>query len=217
MPVTVFLADDHGIVRDGLKALLQTRGTFRVVGEAGNGRAAVRETLRLHPEVVVMDIAMPELNGLEATEQIRAACPDTQVVILSVHGTCQHIARALQAGARGYLLKKSASDELVEAIRAVHAGRRYLSREVSEVLVDDYLQKASAAPGADPLSMLSDRERQILQLVAEGKSAAEIARTLYLAPTTVHTYQGRAMKKLGLHSRVALVRFAIEQGLTPAG
>jgi len=135
MPTTVFIADDHAIIRDGLRALLEANGTARVVGTADNGRRAVRQVCTLRPDVVVLDIAMPELNGLDAAEQIREACPDTQVVILSVHGTCQHIARALRAGARGYLLKKSASTEVADAIRAVHAGHRYLSRDVSEICV----------------------------------------------------------------------------------
>ena len=215
MPVTVFLADDHAIVRDGLRSLLEARGAFQIVGEAADGRDAVRQVRKLRPDVVVMDIAMPELNGLEAAVQIRAACPDTQVMILSIHGTCQHIARALQAGALGYLLKKSAGEELARAIRSVRNGRRYLSREVSEALVDDYLARSEGASSSDPLSALSDREREVLQLVAEGKSTTVIARTLSLAPTTVHTYRGRLLKKLGLHDHTALVKFAIDQGLTP--
>lgn len=217
MPVTVFLADDHAIVRDGLRSLLQAHGAFTIAGEAGNGRDAVRQVRALHPEVVVMDVAMPDLNGLEATAQILEACPDTRILILSMHGTCQHIARALQSGALGYLLKKSAGEELVQAIRTVHAGRRYLSREVSEALVDDYLSRSPEQASADPLNALSDRERHVLQLVAEGRTTTSIARTLCLAPTTVHTYRGRLMKKLGLHDHTALVKFAIEHGLTPGG
>jgi DNA-binding NarL/FixJ family response regulator len=192
---TVVLADDHAVVRDGLRVLLQAQSDIEVVGDAANGREAMRLTQRLHPDVVVMDIAMPELNGIEATLQIHDVSPATQVLILSMHSTTEHIFRALQAGARGYLLKDSAGAEVVDAVRAVHAGRRYLSQKIASTVIDDYISERQRA---SPLDSLSRRERQILQLVAEGKSSAEAAALLFLSPKTVDTYRSRMMQKLGI-------------------
>jgi len=215
MPIHVFLADDHAVVRDGLRFLLEAQGDIKVIGDAANGRDAVRQVQQLRPEVVLMDIAMPELNGIEATRQIREACPTTQVVILSMHATSEHIFRALQAGARGYLLKESAGQEVVDAVRAVYAGRRYLSQRIAETVIDDYLRQYPTAEGASPLERLTPREREILQLVAEGKSSAEIAVLLYLSPKTAETYRSRLMRKLGVRDLPSLVKFAIQHGLTP--
>jgi RNA polymerase sigma factor (sigma-70 family) len=212
--IKVFLADDHGVVRDGLRLVLEAQGDMTVVGEAAHGRQAVRDVQRVQPDVVLMDIAMPELNGLEATQRIRDACPATQVVILSVHATTEHIFRALQAGAKGYLLKESAGQEVVEAIRAVHAGRRYVSRQIAESVIDDYAARRTAAEVKSPLEQLSPREREILQLVVEGKSSAEIADLLFLSPKTVDTYRSRLMQKLGIGDVPGLVKFAIQHGLT---
>ena len=208
---TVVLADDHTVVRDGLRVLLEAQSDISVVGDAGNGREAVRLALQLHPDVVVMDIAMPELNGIEATQQIHDASPSTQVLILSMHSTTEHIFRALQAGARGYLLKDSAGTEVVDAVRAVHAGRRYLSQKIASTVLDDYISERSRA---SPLDSLSPRERQILQLVAEGKSSAEAAAMLFLSPKTVDTYRSRMMQKLGIGDLPSLVKFAIQHGVT---
>ena len=137
--ITVFLADDHGVVRDGLRVLLEAQEDMCVVGDAANGREAMKRVLQLHPDVVVMDIAMPELNGIEATLHIHETCPETEVLILSMHSSTEHIFRALQAGARGYLLKDSAGTEVVEAVRAAHAGRRYLSHKIAATVIDDYI------------------------------------------------------------------------------
>ncbi|HET7546699.1 MAG TPA: response regulator transcription factor [Usitatibacter sp.] len=212
MTIRVLLVDDHAIVRDGLRFLLEAHGDFEVVGGAANGRDAVRAARELQPDVVIMDLAMPELNGTEATQQIHDACPATQVLVLSMHSTAEHIYRAFQAGAQGYLLKESAGPELLAAVRTVHAGRRYLSQKIAETMVDDYIRERHAA---SPLDSLSARERQILQSIAEGKSSAETARALSLSPKTVETYRSRMMKKLGLDDFAALVRFAIQHGLTP--
>jgi DNA-binding NarL/FixJ family response regulator len=214
MPIKVFLADDHAVVRDGLRYILEAQGDAVVIGDAANGRAAVQQTQQLHPDVVVMDIAMPELNGVEATQQIRETCPASQVIILSMHSTAEHISRALQAGARGYLLKESVGREVVEAVRAVHAGRRYLSQEIAERVIDDYVQQRQVAPREDPLARLSAREREILQLVAEGKSSAKIAEILHLSPKSVNTYRSRLMRKLGVSDVAGLVRFALQRGVT---
>jgi DNA-binding NarL/FixJ family response regulator len=205
------LADDHAVVRDGLRVLLEAQPDLEVVGAAANGRQAVRLVHELHPDVVVMDIAMPELNGIEATQQIHDASPSTQVLILSMHSTTEHIFRALQAGARGYLLKDSAGAEVVDAVRVVNAGRRYLSQKIAATVVDDYISERHRA---SPLDSLSPRERQILQLVAEGKSSAEAAAMLFLSPKTVDTYRSRMMQKLDVNDLPGLVKFAIQHGVT---
>jgi len=207
--ITVILADDHPVVRDGLCFLLDAQKDIKVVGTADNGYEAVELATKNCPDVAVMDIAMPLLNGIEATQQIRTVCPHTQVMILSIHFTSVHIQRALQAGAMGYLLKESAGEEVVEAIRTVYEGKRYLSRKIAESVVDDYVRHS----GGDVLEGLSPRERQVLQLIAEGKTSAEAAKLLYLSVKTVETYRSRFMQKLGLKDMTALVKFAIQHGI----
>jgi DNA-binding NarL/FixJ family response regulator len=214
LSITVFLADDHAVVRDGLRVLLEAQHDIKVIGDAANGRDAVRQVTKLCPDVVIVDIAMPELNGIEATCQIRQLCPATQVVILSVHSTTEHIFRALQAGARGYLLKESAGAEVVKAVLAVHAGRRYLSQKISDKVIDDFVRQRELAQAQSPLARLSPREREVLQLVVEGKSSTEIADTLSLSPKTIETYRSRLMHKLGISDLPSLVKFAIQHGLT---
>jgi DNA-binding NarL/FixJ family response regulator len=213
--ITVFLADDHAVVRDGLHVLLEAQGHITVVGDAANGRDAVRRVTRLRPDVAIMDVAMPELNGIEATCQIRELCPDTQVIILSVHSTTEHIFRALQAGARGYLLKESAGAEVVKAVLAVSAGRRYLSGKISDRVVDEFVRQRELTRNQSPLARLSPREREVLQLVVEGKSSAEIATILSLSPKTVDTYRSRLMHKLDIKDLPNLVKFAVQHGITP--
>jgi DNA-binding NarL/FixJ family response regulator len=215
MSIKLFLADDHAVVRDGLKFLLEAQQDIEVVGDADNGRDAVRLVAQLHPDIVILDIAMPGLNGIEAAGQIREACPSTQVIMLSMHSTSEHVFRALQAGARGYLLKESAGVEVVNAIRAVLAGRRYLSQKISDQVIDDYVSRRETVGAESPLARLSAREREVLQLVVEGKSSADIAETLFLSPKTVETYRSRLMKKLGISDLPSLVKFAIQHGLTP--
>jgi len=215
MSITVFLADDHAVVRDGLRALLEAQHDIQVLGDAANGRDAVRRVAELRPDVVIMDIAMPELNGIEATQQILDLCPSTQVIILSIFSTAEHIFRALEAGARGYLLKESAGIEVVKAVRAVHARRRYLSQKISDTAIEDYLHQRKSVKVKSPLARLSPREREILQLVVEGKSSAEIADSLPLSIKTVESYRSRLMKKLGIHNLPGLTKFAIQHGLTP--
>lgn len=215
MAIRVFLADDHAIVRDGLRLLLEARGAITVVGEASDGRQAVRQVQALRPDVVVMDIAMPELNGIEATRQIRETCSSVEVVVLSMHATTEHIFRAIQAGAKGYLLKESAGQMVVEAVCAVNAGSRYLSPRIIDGLVDAALSLYHQIdPVYSPLERLSSREREILQLIVEGRSTAEIAGSLYLSPKTVDTYRSRLMHKLGIRDLASLVKFAIQHGLT---
>ncbi len=215
MTVKVFLADDHAVVRDGMKALLEAEPDIQVVGTAANGREAVRQVGELNPDVVVMDIAMPELNGIEATAQICESCPSTQTIILSMYDSSEHIFRALKAGAKGYLIKESAGREVIKAVRSVHSGRRYLSKNIEEKVIDDYVLHRQAASAQSPLEKLSSREREILQLVVEGKPSTAIADILFISPKTVETYRSRLMKKLGVKDLPSLVKFAIQHGLTP--
>jgi DNA-binding NarL/FixJ family response regulator len=213
MPIRVLLADDHTIVRDGLRLILEEQNDIAVVGGVDDGMEAVKKVRALLPDVVVMDITMPELNGIEATIQIREISPSTRVVILSVHSSVEHIYHSLRAGALGYLLKESAGREVVAAVRAAYAGCRYLSNKISETLIDSYLREPGASLRSGPLDLLSAREREILQLVAEGHSSSAIAQKLNLSPKTVETYRCRLMEKLGIHDIPGLVKFAINHGL----
>ena len=192
-PISVFIADDHSIVREGLAALLAAQPDICIAGAAANGREALAAVLQAKPAVVIMDIAMPEMNGIEAARQIHAAAPQTQIVILSMHASAEHVFQALEAGVRGYLLKESAAKEICDAVRAVHLGRR---------------------TAVSPLDSLSPRERQILKLVADGYSSARIAEMLHLSPKTVDTYRSRLMEKLNISDIASLVKFAIQHGLT---
>ena len=209
-PISVFIADDHAIVREGLAALLAAQPDIRIAGSAGNGREALAAVLQARPAVLIMDIAMPEMNGIEATRQIHDALPQTHIVILSMHAGAEHVFQALEAGARGYVLKESAAKEICEAERAVHLGRRYLSAKVAEVLAERVGRRAAVSP----LESLSKREREILKLVADGCSSARIAEMLHLSPKTVDTYRSRLMEKLNLSDIAGLVKFAIQHGLT---
>jgi DNA-binding NarL/FixJ family response regulator len=209
MTIRILLVDDHAIIRDGLRALLQSSPDIQVVDAVGNGREAVRRVAELAPDVVIMDVSMPDLNGIEAARLMRDKHPAVRVVMLSMHSDAEHIYRALEAGAAGYLLKESAGEEVVSAVRAVQLGRTYLSRAL------ETLERRSA-PRTDrsPLDSLSTRERQVLQLVVEGRSSATIAAMIHLSPKSVDTYRSRLMKKLGVSDVTGLVKFAIQHGLT---
>lgn len=213
MTIKVFIADDHTIVCDGLRALLETQPDIEVVGTAGDGREAIQLIGRLAPDVAIMDIAMTDLNGIEATRTISERHPSTRVLILSIYSSAEHVHRALQAGAKGYLLKSSAGKELIHAVRTVHAGTRYLSPKIADTVIDDYL---GGNRRTSPLDGLSSRERQVLQLLAEGKSGAVIAQMLSVSPRTVETYRRRMMQKLGVSDFPTLIKFAIQQGITTA-
>ena len=213
--ISVFLADDHTVVRDGLRFLLDAQTDITVVGDAADGHEAVRRAVELRPDVVVMDIAMPRLNGIEATRQIRDDCPDVEIIILSMHVTAEHVYRALQAGAQGYLVKESAGAEVVEAVRAVGAGRRYLARRIMNIVVESFMKLGEEETELSPLERLSPRERDVLQLVVEGHTSTEIAERLALSSSTVETYRSRLMKKLGIKDIPSLVKFAIQHGITP--
>jgi DNA-binding NarL/FixJ family response regulator len=216
MTIGVVLVDDHGVVRAGLRLLLETQLDFKVVGEATNGREALRMVTQLRPHVAVIDVSMPDLNGIEATHQIRVECPDTQVVILSMYAHPEYTYRALNAGARGYVLKESAGDELIEAVRVVHTGQRYLSRKIADGFIDEYLALRTLTAQESPLELLSAREREVLQLVVEGKSSIQIAEHLALSPKTVDTYRGRLMQKLEINDLPHLVLFALRHGVITA-
>ena len=212
--ITIVLADDHAIVRDGLRSLLETNENLRVIGDADNGRDALHLVSQNCPDVAILDIAMPEMNGIEATRQIIDTCPDIKVIILSMHATSRHIYRALQAGARGYLLKASAGFEVVDAIQAVYKGQRYLSQKISDIIIEDYITQRETEEVESPLTRLSSREREILQLVVEGKSSSDIAGLLSLSSSTVDTYRSRLMQKLDINDIPSLVKFAIRHGIT---
>jgi len=211
MVIRVLLADDHGVLRDGVRRLLEADAEMKVVAVADTGREAVEKSAQLSPDVVVMDITMPELNGIEATRSIVTKAPTTGVVILSMHSSAGVIRQALLAGARGYVLKESAGDEVVRAVRAVAAGRRFMGDGVGDKLLAEYPQGPS---GPGRVDRLTPREREILQLVAAGKSNAEAAEIMGLSPRTVETYRGRLMQKLQLEDLPSLVKFAIRHGIT---
>jgi DNA-binding NarL/FixJ family response regulator len=214
MPIRVLIADDHAIVRDGLRALLASNPEIEVVGDAADGVQAVSLVKSLRPDVALMDISMPGSSGIQATQQVLEVSPQTQVIILSMLGDPEDIFWALQAGARGYLLKESAGREVMEAVLAVYSGYIYLSQPVLKTLVADYVQLRGSAVKESPLEQLSQREREILNWVLAGKTSAEIAKILYLSPKTVESYRSRMMRKLGMTDMASLIRFAIQHGLS---
>ena len=214
MTVRVLLVDDHAVVRDGLRFILEAQAEFSVAAEASNGHKAVELAQNLCPDVAIIDIVLPELNGIEVARQICEICAETRVIILSMYATPEYIYRALQAGARGYLVKESAGDEVVAAVRAVIAGHRYLSRQIAEAMIDNYIELRQAGVVENPLDSLSPREREVLQLVVEGYSASEIATKLGLSTRSIETYRGRIMTKLDIDNLPTLVKFAIRHGLT---
>lgn len=213
MSITIYLADDHTIIREGLRLILSMNANFSVVGEAGDGRTALKDVVRLKPDIAIMDIAMPELNGIEATELISKQSPGTKVIILSMYSDPEHIYQALKAGAKGFVLKDSAGTDVSEAIMAVNDGQRFFCRKIGDTLIDDYIKKRIDSDSADPMSLLSSRERQTLQLVAEGKTSTEIAVILDVSPKSVDTYRSRLMQKLGIDNLPALIKFAIKHHL----
>jgi len=212
-PIRILIADDHAIVRDGLRRLLEADAFAEVVAEVGDGREAIRVARELRPDVVLMDVAMPESNGAEATRRILEDNPEIRVIALSMHTDRQYVSRMLQAGASGYVLKEGAFEELAEAVRCVRRGEAYLSPKIAGAVVRDYREKAALLDGQEAES-LSPREREVLQLLAEGRSTKDIAATLHLSVKTVETHRKRMMDKLSLTSVAELTKFAIRQGLT---
>ncbi len=212
MTINVVLADDHTVVRDGLRALLEANPEIKVVGDAANGRQLLEKVQALHPDIVIMDISMPEMNGIDATTQITISAPQVKVIILSMLGTADYVFHALQAGARGFLLKESAGREVMEAVKTVNEGEMYFSRPITETVITDYMQ-ARRDDQNGPLETLSAREREILYMVVEGKTSAEIGNELHLSPKTVESYRSRMMQKLGVTNLPELIKFAIKHGL----
>ena len=206
--IRILLADDHAMVRKGFRMILEAQADMCIVGEAGNGREAVEQAGTLHPDVIVMDVAMPELNGIEATRRLAATAPRSRVLALSMHKDSVYVREILRAGARGYLLKDSIDSDLVSAVRAVAKGDGYLSPAVSDAVLTDYRRHVT-----DPLDLLSSREREVLQMIAEGKTNKEVAATLNLSVYTIDAHRGKIMEKLNLHSTGELVRFAVRNGL----
>jgi DNA-binding NarL/FixJ family response regulator len=213
MPIRILLADDHAIVRDGLRALLEKQPDMTVSGEAADGREAVQIAEENPPDVVVMDIAMPNMNGIEATRRIVAQRPATGVVILSMHQDESYVLRSLKAGARGYLLKDSLRSDVVEAIRSVAQGRSFLTRKVSRLMQEDYIRQMERRGVEDSYDLLTDREREVLQLVAEGRTNKEVANVLNIGLTTVETHRTHILQKLGLHSVPELILYAVRKGI----
>jgi DNA-binding NarL/FixJ family response regulator len=206
--IRILLADDHAVVRQGFGRILAAHADMEVIGEAGNGREAVDLAEELKPDVVVMDVSMPELNGIEATRRLTKAAPRIRVLALSMHKDSVYVREILRAGAQGYLLKDASDDDLITAVRAVGQGQGYISPSVSEAVLSDYRRHVS-----DPIDLLTSREREVLQLIAEGKTNKEIAAALHLSIYTVDAHRGRIMEKLNLHSSGEIVRFAMRNGL----
>jgi len=211
--IRILLADDHTVIRSGLRLLLERQPGFKVVAEASDGRATVELTEALKPNVVVLDIGMPNLNGIDAARQITTHHPDIAVVILSMHADESYVLRALKAGARGYLLKDSPESDLVNAVHAVHENKAYFSPAISRMLVDDYMRQLRQRGVEDSYELLTAREREVLQLLAEGKSIKDIANMLKLSPYTVETHRGNMLQKLNLHSTAELILYAVRKGV----
>jgi two-component system response regulator NreC len=213
MPIRILLADDHTVVRDGLRALLEKQPDMAVVAEAADGRDSVRLAEELAPDVVIMDIAMPNMNGIEATRRITASCPRTAVVVLSMHQDESYVLRSLKAGAKGYLLKDSLRSDVIDAIRSVAQGRSFLTRKVSRMLQEDYVSQLQRRGLDDSYDLLTDREREILQLIAEGRTNKEVAGLLNVSLTTVETHRTHILQKLGIHSIPELILYAVRKGI----
>jgi len=214
MSIKVIIADDHAVIREGLQMLLESDPDIKVIATCSTGINAVSEVRKLKPNVVVMDISMPDMDGIEATRHIAELESSSKVIILSMHGSTEHVQRALSAGAVGYLLKQSAGTEVIKAVKAVHAGKRYLTEKITDILFDNYINKQKPSQREQPLEKLSQRERDVLKLIVEGRSNQAVAEMLCISKKTVETYKVRIMQKLDIHDLPSLVKFAIQQGLT---
>jgi DNA-binding NarL/FixJ family response regulator len=212
-PLRILLGDDHTLVRQGVRKIIEEHQDWQVIGEAQDGRELVRKALEEEPDLVIMDVAMPLLNGIEATRQIVRKQPAVRILVLSMHADEAYIIQALQAGARGYLLKDSADAELVRAVTAVAEGKSFFSPNVAAIMLDDYVRHLAEKGIADRYSALSEREREVFQLVAEGHSNKEVANLLCVSPATVETHRAHILQKLDLHSTAELVLYAVRRGV----
>ena len=214
MIIKVLVADDHTIVREGFRALIEAEEDMEVVAEAADGRSAVKLSRKVQPDVVIMDIRMPELNGIEATRQIASEFPDIKIIGLSMHLERQFVSEMLKAGASGYLLKDCPSQELLMAIRATIKGQMFLSPAIAGKVVEDFVVRTASSSGGSAFTDLTEREREVLQLIAEGNAVKEVADLLHLSVNTVHTHRKNIMEKLGVSSTAELTKYAIREGLT---
>jgi len=213
MPLRILIADDHAVVRDGVRAVLEQQPDMTVVAEAADGRECVRLAEEHAPDVVIMDIAMPNMNGMEATRRVVAANPRAGIVILSMHQDESYVLGAMKAGARAYILKDSVRSDVIDAVRAAARGQSFLSRKISRMLQDDYVHDLRSRGLEDRYDLLTDREREVLQLVAEGRANKEVAASLNIGVTTVETHRGHILQKLGLHSVPELILYAVRKGI----
>jgi len=211
--IKLLVADDHKIFRQGIKKLLEEEKDLQVVGEAKDGRDAVKKTQELKPDVVLMDVAMADLNGLQATRQIKKTVPDTKVLMVTMHKNEEYVLQSFQAGASAYVLKEGAVEELVAAIRSVHHEKSFLSPTISKTVIDAYLRKIETGTMQTPFDLLTDREREVLQLIAEGYTNREVAKALYISVKTVEAHRAHIMQKLDIHEVAKLVKYAIQKGL----
>jgi DNA-binding NarL/FixJ family response regulator len=209
----LLLGDDHTLVRQGLRKILEEKPEWQVIAEAGDGREAVRQAVALRPDVSILDIGMPVLNGIEATRQIVRRRPESLILMLSMHADEPYITRALQAGAKGYLLKDSLAKDLLGAVATVATGKAFFSPSIARTMLDDYVRRVSTATVADPYDTLSEREREIFQLVAEGHSNKDVAQILSISPATVETHRARILDKLDVHNTAELVLYAVRRGV----
>jgi DNA-binding NarL/FixJ family response regulator len=214
MAITVVLVEDHHLVRSGIRSLLERSPEIQVIGEAADGREAIQLCQKLHPRIVLMDVAMPDLNGIDAARQICAELPEVRVIMLSMYDDRQHVFESLKAGAAGYVLKGGGVADLLLAIQTVNAGKNYLSAPLNDVVMNDYVRRAQGNIVNSDLEKISAREREVLQLIAEGNSSAEVAAVLHISVRTVDTHRQNVMDKLGIHSIAQLTKFAIRNGLT---
>lgn len=209
----LLLADDHTLVRHGLRKILEERRDWEVVGEVGDGREAIEAAINLKPDVAIIDAAMPLLNGIDATQQILRRVPETRVLMLSMHSDEAYLTRALQAGATGYILKDSAGKDLIRGVEAVAAGRQFFSPAIERLMLDDYVRRVSGTTIADRYETLSQREREIFQLIAEARTSREVAELLSISPATVETHRARILQKLDIHNTAELVLYAVRKGV----
>ena len=209
----LLLGDDHTLVRHGLRKILEERPEWEVVAEVGDGREAVKKCIALKPDVAVLDVAMPLLNGIDATQQIVRKVPETRVLVLSMHSDEGYVTRALQAGATGYMLKDSAGKDLLKGIASVAAGQAYFSPAIARLMLDDYVRRVSGTGVVDRYETLSEREREIFQLIAEARTNKEVAELLQISPATVETHRARILQKLDIHNTAELVLYAVRRGV----